>query len=93
MEYEIIHQPDERMFKIDIEGRTAFAQYRIINGALDIIHTIVPRPLEGRGIAAALVKATYDFALKSGLKPKATCSYAVVWLQRHPELMDIVEQN
>jgi hypothetical protein len=25
------------------------------------------------------------FALENGYKPVATCSYAVVWLQRHPE--------
>ena len=30
-------------------------------------------------------KATYDYALKHHLQPIATCSYAVVWLQRHPE--------
>lgn len=92
MDYEIIHQPDHRMFKIEVEGRTAFAQYRIINGSFDIIHTIVPRPLEGKGIAAALVAAAYNYGLENGLKPKATCSYAIRWLQRHPELNDIVEQ-
>ncbi len=86
MDYEIVHQPDQCLFKTVVEGRTAFAQYRIINGALDIIHTIVPKPLEGQGIAAALVKATYDYALQQGYKPKATCSYAVLWLQRHPEV-------
>ena len=90
MEFEIIHVPEQRMFKTEIEGRTAFVQYRLLNGCLDIIHTIVPRPLEGNGIAAALVKAAYDYALANGLKPKATCSYAVKGLQRHPELNDIV---
>ena len=44
------------------------------------------RPIEGRGIAATLVKAAYDYALANGMKPKATCSYAVRWLERHPEL-------
>lgn len=38
------------------------------------------------GIAAALVKAAYDFGLRNGLKLKATCSYAVKWLERHPEV-------
>ena len=86
MEYEIEHQPEQKLFKTEVEGRTAFVQYRLLNGGLDIIHTIVPRPLEGQGIAAALVKAAYDYAVATGLKPKATCSYAVAWLQRHPEV-------
>lgn len=86
MEYEIEHQPEQKLFKTEVEGRTAFVQYRLLNGGLDIIHTIVPRPLEGQGIAAALVKAAYVYAVANGLKPKATCSYAVAWLQRHPEV-------
>ena len=86
MEYKIEHQPEQKLFKTEVEGRTAFVQYRLLNGGLDIIHTIVPHPLEGQGIAAALVKAAYDYAVANGLKPKATCSYAVAWLQRHPEM-------
>ena len=37
------------------------------------------------GIASALVKVAYDYALTNELVPMATCSYAVVWLERHPE--------
>ncbi len=84
MDYEITHQPEQSLFQTQVEGRTAFVQYRLIDGSLDIIHTIVPRPLEGKGIAAALVKAAYDYALTQGLTPSATCSYAVKWLERHP---------
>lgn len=85
MDYKIIHQPEQKLFKTEVDGRTAFVEYRLLGDNLDIIHTIVPPPIEGRGIAAALVKATYEFALQTGLKPKATCSYAVKWLERHPE--------
>lgn len=86
MDYEIIHQPEQHLFKTEVDGRTAFVQYRLLGDSLDIIHTIVPRPIEGHGIAAALVKAAYDYAIANGMKPKATCSYAVKWLERHPEL-------
>ena len=60
MDYEIIHQPEQHLFKTEVDGRTAFVQYRLLGDSLDIIHTIVPRPIEGRGIAAALVKAAYE---------------------------------
>lgn len=84
MDYEITHEPEQKLFKIEVDGRTAFVQYRLMNGDLDIIHTIVPRPLEGQGIAAALVEAAYAYAQQNGWQPKATCSYAVKWLERHP---------
>lgn len=51
MDYEIRHQPEQKLFETEVDGRTAFVQYRLLNGSLDIIHTIVPRPIEGQGIA------------------------------------------
>ena len=89
MDYKIIHQPEQKLFKTEVDGRTAFVEYRLLGNSLDIIKTIFPPPNEGRGISAALVKATYDFALQNGLKPKATCSYAVKWLERHPEFLSL----
>lgn len=86
MEYIINHQPERHMFTTEVEGYTAYVEYRLQNGSLDIIHTIVPPPLEGRGIAAALVKRAYEYAVEQKLKPEATCSYAVRWLERHPEM-------
>ena len=40
MDYEIIHQPEQKLFKTEVDGRTAFVQYRLIGDSLDIIHTI-----------------------------------------------------
>ncbi len=82
---EVIHDSLRSLFKTEVEGYTAYVAYRVENGALDIRHTIVPEEIGGRGIASALVQATYDYALAKGLKAVATCSYAVAWLERHPE--------
>ena len=65
MDYEIIHQPEQHLFKTEVDDRTAFVQYRLLGDSLDIIHTIVPRPIEGRGIAAALVKMCIRDSSKS----------------------------
>ncbi len=84
-EYKIIHRPEDRRFEISHDGATAYVEYYLHDGALDILHTIVPTRLEGRGIGSALVKAAYDWARSEGLAPAATCRFAYVWLQRHPE--------
>lgn len=81
----IIHHPEIGQFQTTIDGHTAHVAYVEDEHSLDIRHTIVPKELEGRGIASALVKAAYDYAIEHKLTPVATCSYAVVWLQRHPE--------
>ena len=81
----IEHDKENGIFRMVVDSVTAYVSYRIVDGGLDIRHTIVPEELGGRGIASALVKAAYDYALENGYKPVATCSYAVVWLQRHSE--------
>ena len=82
---EIRHDKDEHRFYTIVDGNTAHVAYRIYDGVLDIRHTIVPEAIEGRGIASALVRKAYDYAREEGLKPAATCRYAVTWLERHPE--------
>lgn len=83
---EIVHDENRKMFVTTVDGHPAYVEYRLSReNGLDILHTIVPEEIGGRGIASALVKAAYDYARSKGLKPVATCSYAVVWLQRHPE--------
>lgn len=81
----IEHYPEKKVFQTTVDGETARLMYHVTDGALDVRHTIVPDEISGRGIASALVKAAYDYALANGLVPVATCSYAVVWLERHPE--------
>lgn len=85
---DIKHDEAGRRFVTEVDGCTAHVEYQLTaDGGQDILHTIVPKEIEGRGIASALVKATYDYARSKGLKPLATCPYAAVWLQRHPEYL------
>lgn len=81
----IVHHPEKSRFETVVDGVTAYVAYSADETCLDIRHTIVPEAIGGRGIASALVRAAYDYARAEGLKPVATCSYAVTWLQRHPE--------
>jgi len=88
MEYKITHLPDNNQFVTEVDGETALVEYSIYENYLNIIHTYVPSEIGGRGVAAALVEATYQYALENEMKPQATCSYAVMWLRRHPEYME-----
>lgn len=81
----IVHEPEKGRFYTVENGFTAHVSYRIEDGELDIRHTIVPEEIGGRGIASELVKAAYDYAISEGLRPVATCRFAVIWLDRHPE--------
>lgn len=83
---EIMHDETKHWFWTEVDGVLAHVAYVLTeDGGLDIRHTIVPSEIGGRGIASTLVRTTYDYARKMNLKPVATCSYAVKWLERHPE--------
>ena len=30
MDYKIIHQPEQKLFKTEVDGRTAFVEYRLL---------------------------------------------------------------
>ena len=83
MKYEIKHREEEHRFCVEVDGYVGYVEYVLGDVGLNIIHTIVPSEIGRRGIAGALVKAAYDYALVHGLKPVATCSYAKKWLERH----------
>ena len=79
----INHLRENNRFETFIEGHTSFVEYVIRDGALVVVHTYVPKPLSGRGIASELVREAYAYADKEGLGCKATCSYALAWLEKH----------
>lgn len=83
---EITHCPEQHEFTVTVDGHRCYVNYRLTpDGGLDIRHTVVPGPVGGRGIASELVRTAYDYARSQGLACIATCAYAVVWLERHPE--------
>lgn len=83
MKLHISHQKEQNRFETYVEGHTAFVEYIVRDGALIVVHTYVPRPIKGRGIASELVKEAYNYADREGLGCKATCSYALAWLEKH----------
>lgn len=50
-----------------------------------IDHTFVDDSLRGQGIAGKLMQLAVDKITADGNEIAATCPYAVIWLQRHPE--------
>ncbi len=86
---EIRHDAERRRFETTADGHVGHVEYERDGDRLVLTHTIVPSEIGGRGIAGALVRATLDHARAEGLKVVPACSYADVWMRRHPEYEDI----
>jgi len=83
----IEHRPDLSRFEAMVHGRLCVANYRSTARVMHMTNTAVPPELQGRGIAAALVKAALAHAKANGLKVNPLCSYVQAYMRRHPETM------
>ncbi len=82
---EIEHLPERGRFQAVVEGRRCVCDYRRVGSTLHMTHTEVAPELEGRGIAAELVKAALAYARANGLKVVPLCSYVRAYMRRHPD--------
>ena len=93
MEILIEHNQQEKRFFTVIDGITGYVEYIEYTGGLDLAHTIVPKEIGGRGIAAALVKHALEYAIANNLKVRPTCSYVRVYMERHKEFYGHLEDK
>lgn len=76
-------------YELDVDGATAFANYRLAPGTVVITHTETPYALRGRGIASKLVQGALEQIRAEGLKVVAGCGFVVDYLGKHPEFSDV----
>jgi predicted GNAT family acetyltransferase len=90
MTIHIDHLADRSRFQAVVEGFTCLLDYRTAGQVMTITHTEVPPQLGGRGLAGELMKAALEHARSAGLKVDPRCSYAALYMQRHPEAADLL---
>jgi uncharacterized protein len=81
---------ERNRFELDADGHIAFSNYKRADGVLTILHTEVPKALEGRGTGSALIRSVLDNARSQGLKVIAVCPFAKSYIERHPEYADLL---
>ena len=80
---------ERHRFELDAGGHIAFSNYKRSDGVLTILHTEVPKELEGRGIGSSLVRGLLEIARAQGLKVRAVCPFVKAYLDRHAEYADL----
>jgi len=80
---------ERHRFELDADGQIAYSNYRLSNGVLTILHTEVPKTMEGRGIGSALARGLLDIARSQGLKVQPLCPFVRAFMDRHPEYAEL----
>jgi predicted GNAT family acetyltransferase len=81
----VVDDPAASRFVVETDGQIAELVYQLDDDRLLLLHTGVPRALEGRGIGTQLVGAAIEEARRRGLTVVPLCPFAREWLRRHPE--------
>lgn len=89
----VIHNEKAHRFEMEIAGLRPILTYRRFPDGIHFIHTEVPPPLEGKGLAAKLARTALDFARANHLRVVPVCAYVVDFMRKHSEYQDLVSAD
>lgn len=88
---EAVLENNKGRFEIERDGQTSFLAYETDGeGAISLLHTQVPLPLRGRGIASEFAKMALEYAKENRLKVEVICPVVYHFLNKHPEYKALV---
>jgi predicted GNAT family acetyltransferase len=87
---DVVHNSDAHRFEVRDGDAIAVLEYQMVPGRIVFTHTGVPKELEGRGVAGALVRTGLEHARRHDLAVRPVCPYVAAYLARHPEYADLV---
>lgn len=80
----------EHEFELVVEGHRAVAAYQLEGDTIVFTHTIVPKAIEGRGVASRLIRGALDQVRDRGLKVIPQCPFVAAYIKRHPDVQDLL---
>lgn len=88
---EVLHDEAARKYYALVDGQESVCEYGVAGDkTLNFWHTYVPPALRGRGIAEQLVHQALEDARDRGFKVIPSCWYVRLYVDRHPQLQDVL---
>ena len=84
------NNPSAQRYELEMDGHTAFIDYKLKPGVITLVHTEVPAALGGRGVGSTLVRGVLDDVRKLGLKAVVLCEFIRGYIGKHPEYQDLM---
>lgn len=85
----VMQDTERSRFTATVDGVLCVLDYHLQGNTMTITHTGVPSVVGGRGIAAELTRQALLAARANGWQVRPLCSYAEVYMRRHPEYNDL----
>ena len=87
----IRHNHEQQRFEKPVDDLLCVIDDELHELNLSLTHVLVPKPLEGRGIAGELTRAAFDWARTENYRVIPVCPYVQAWLRRRPDYQDLVK--
>jgi predicted GNAT family acetyltransferase len=86
----IANNEEAKRFEAQVDGLLSALTYRRFPDRIFLIHTEVPSPLEGKGLAARLARTALNFARANHLRVVSLCPYVSAFIRKHSEYQDLI---
>jgi uncharacterized protein len=96
MQYDDVQLKDNKnfqRFELWVDGKMAKLEYELQHSRIALIHTEVPKELEGKGVAAAIVAKALQYIETKGMKIVPLCPYVIDYIKKHPEWERLLEHG
>jgi uncharacterized protein len=89
----VLDNPGEHRYEAFVGDQLAgFITYQARPGAVVLVHTEVDSAFGGHGVGGRLAAAAFEDARARGFKIDPLCPFIVGYLERHPDLAELVAE-
>ena len=89
----LVKNEELKRYELNVDGHTAFIDYKQEDEKIYLIHTESPEELAGRGVAAALVEKTLIHLKENNNILIPLCPYVFAYIKRNREWLSIVRED
>jgi hypothetical protein len=90
MNQKVIHETENERFVIYLDGHEVYIEYTMTDKKINLYHTYTHPALRGKGLAAHVVRAAFEFANENNLKVIPTCSYVQSFIAKNDEYKELI---
>ena len=88
---DVVNNPSEHRYQLAVDGHIAATYYKIADGVITFVHTVVPPELGGKGIGSKLIKGALDQVRADGLKVIPQCPFVKAFIEKHADYQDLLK--
>ncbi|MCR8556535.1 N-acetyltransferase [Mucilaginibacter sp. BJC16-A38] len=89
----VVNNEEKLRFEVSLNGEFAYIEYRYYKKDIAFMHTTVPDPFKGKGIASAMAVAALNFAKNRHYKIMLYCPFVSRYVREHPEYHALVDTD